>query len=61
MIGAFGIAMVVSAELLAVPLAKIFVSYDAELMKMTVSGFRILRYPLSLWATLFIVRASLRH
>lgn len=41
MIGAFGIAMVVSAELLAVPLAKIFVSYDAELMKMTVSGFRI--------------------
>lgn len=41
MIGAFGIAMVVSAELLAVPLAKIFVNYDAELMKMTVSGFRI--------------------
>ena len=41
MIGAFGIAMVVSAELLAVPLAKIFASYDAELMKMTVSGFRI--------------------
>lgn len=40
MIGAFGIAMVVSAELIAVPLAKIFVSYDAELMKMTVSGFR---------------------
>lgn len=41
MIGAFGIAMVVSAELLAVPLAKIFVNYDAELMKMSVSGFRI--------------------
>lgn len=41
MIGAFGIAMVVSAELLAVPLAKIFASYDAALMKMTVSGFRI--------------------
>lgn len=41
MIGAFGIAMVVSAELLAVPLARIFVSYDAELMEMTVSGFRI--------------------
>ena len=41
MIGAFGIAMVVSAELLASPLAGIFVGYDAELMQMTVSGFRI--------------------
>ena len=41
MIGAFGVAMVVSAELLASPLAGIFVGYDAELMQMTVSGFRI--------------------
>lgn len=41
MIGAFGAAMVVSAELLASPLAGIFVGYDAELMQMTVSGFRI--------------------
>lgn len=40
-IGVFGIAMVLSAEVLATPLAKIFVSYDAELMEMTVSGFRI--------------------
>lgn len=40
-IGVFGIAMVFSAEVLATPLAKIFVSYDAELMEMTVSGFRI--------------------
>lgn len=40
-IGVFGIAMVLSAEVLAMPLAKIFVSYDAELMEMTVSGFRI--------------------
>lgn len=41
MIGAFGAAMVVSAELLASPLAGIFVGYDAELMQTTVSGFRI--------------------
>ena len=40
-IGCFGIAMVASAELLATPLAKIFVGYDAELMNITVSGFRI--------------------
>ena len=40
-IGVFGIAMVVSAELLASPLAGIFVGYDAELMQMTVSGFRV--------------------
>lgn len=40
-IGVFGIAMVLSAEVLATPLAKTFVSYDAELMEMTVSGFRI--------------------
>ena len=41
LIGIFGVAMVVSAELLASPLAGIFVGYDAELMQMTVSGFRI--------------------
>ncbi len=41
MIGVFGVVMVVSAELLASPLAGIFVGYDAELMQMTVSGFRI--------------------
>ena len=40
-IGVFGVAMVVSAELLASPLAGIFVGYDAELMQMTVSGFRV--------------------
>lgn len=40
-IGVFAVAMVASGELLAFPLAKIFVGYDAELMKMTVSGFRI--------------------
>lgn len=40
-IGAFAVAMVAAAELLAAPLAGIFVGYDAELMEMTVSGFRI--------------------
>ena len=33
--------MVIAAEVLALPLAKIFVSYDAELLELTVSGFRI--------------------
>ena len=41
MIGIFGIGMVISAELLAAPLSKIFVGYGAELMEMTVWGFRI--------------------
>lgn len=37
----FGVAMVLSAELLCIPVSKIFVGYDAELLKLTVSGFRI--------------------
>lgn len=41
MIAAFGIMMIASAELLAVPLSEFFVGYDAELMELTVSGFRI--------------------
>lgn len=41
MIGSFGITMIIAAELLSTPLAKIFVGYDAELMELTVSGFRI--------------------
>ena len=40
-IGVFGVVMVASAELLASPLAGIFVGYDAGLMQMTVSGFRV--------------------
>lgn len=39
--GIFGAGMVVSAEWLAAPLSHIFVGYDAELMDLTVSGFRI--------------------
>jgi len=41
MIGVFGIAMTVFAELLATPFAKVFVGYDTGLMELTVSGFRI--------------------
>lgn len=40
-IACFAVGMFLSAELLAVFLAKIFVGYDAELMNLTVSGFRI--------------------
>ncbi|MBP3489578.1 MAG: MATE family efflux transporter [Roseburia sp.] len=40
-IGFFAVAMFVLAELLAKPLAGIFVSYDAELLAMTVRAFRI--------------------
>ena len=41
MIGIFAALMVIVAEVLTTPLAKIFVSYDAELLELTVSGFRI--------------------
>ncbi len=41
MVGVFGVSMIVAAEALAVPLARIFVSYDDALLKLTVSGFRI--------------------
>jgi Na+-driven multidrug efflux pump len=41
LLGVSGIVMVTAAQLLAVPLAQIFVGYDKELMDLTVSGFRI--------------------
>lgn len=41
MIAIFGVAMVISAEILVMPLAKFFVGYDTELTELTVSGFRI--------------------
>lgn len=41
MIGVFGVTMIAAAEALTVPLAQIFVSYDAALMQLTVQGFRI--------------------
>ena len=41
LIGVFAVLMVIAAELCTVPLARIYVGYDAELMSLTVSGFRI--------------------
>lgn len=41
LIGVFGICMVAAAELLASPLARLFVGYDETLMQLTDSGFRI--------------------
>ncbi len=41
LIGIFGLLMIASAELLAFPLSKFFVGYDAGLFELTVSGFRI--------------------
>ncbi len=41
MTGAFGLCMLALAQGLAVPLARLFVSYDAALMELTVSGFRV--------------------
>lgn len=41
MIGGFAVCMVIAAELLAIPLAELFVGYDADLVALTVSGFRI--------------------
>lgn len=39
--GMMGLGMVASAEVLAGPLSRIFVGYDQQLFRMTVSGFRI--------------------
>lgn len=41
LIGIFAVLMVILSELTAVPLSKFFVGYDNDLMKLTVSGFRI--------------------
>ncbi len=41
MIGGFAICMVAAAQLLAMPLARLFVGYDAGLLALTVDGFRI--------------------
>lgn len=40
-IACFAVCMVIAAELLASPLAKIFVGYDSELLALTISGFRV--------------------
>lgn len=41
LISIFSVAMVILAETLAKPLAKVFVGYDEGLLKLTISGFRI--------------------
>ena len=41
LIGIFAVVMVIVAEALALPFAKIFIGYDAELLALTESGFRI--------------------
>lgn len=43
-IGIFSVFMLALAEILAYPLAKIFVGYDAELMNLTLRGFRIFSF-----------------
>ncbi len=43
-IGIFSVCMLVLSELLAYPLAKIFVGYDKELLDLTLSGFRIFSF-----------------
>lgn len=40
-IGICSVSMIILAQLLAYPLAKIYVGYDEELMELTLSGFRI--------------------
>ena len=56
MIAAAAIAMVAMAEVLAVPLSKIFVGYDAGLLELTVRGFRI--YAVSFLFAGFAIFAS---
>jgi len=41
LVAILSVCMTIAAQLLAVPLAQLFVSYDAELMELTVTGFRI--------------------
>ena len=55
-IGSFGIAMIAAGELLAQPLAKIFVSYDQTLLELTISGFRI--YALSFFFMGYAIYSS---
>ena len=41
LLGISGVGMFLAAQLLATPLASVFVGYDAELTRFTVSGFRV--------------------
>jgi len=44
LIGIFSVCMVLLSELLALPLARLFVGYDAALTDLTVGGFRIFAF-----------------
>lgn len=55
-IGGFGVSMTLFAELLATPLAQLFVGYDQVLMDMTVYGFRV--FSLSFFFMGFAIFAS---
>ncbi len=44
MIGGFSVCMFAVSEILAAPLASIFVGYDSELMHLTLRGFRIFSF-----------------
>ena len=48
LLGVSGLVMLLAAQLLAVPLAQLFVGYDKQLVDLTVSGFRVfaLAFPL---------------
>ncbi len=48
MTGGFGLLMLAAGQLLAMPLARIFVGYDPALLDLTVSGFRIFALSFSL-------------
>ena len=41
LVGIMGVTMVLIGQMLTVPLARLFVGYDQNLMDLTVSGFRI--------------------
>lgn len=56
LIGIFAVIMTTLAEILTVPLAKIFVSYDKDLLQMTVKGFHI--YAISFLFAGFNIYAS---
>ena len=44
MVSVFGVVMLAAAELLATPLAKMYVGYDAELYALTVHAFRLFSF-----------------
>lgn len=56
LMGIFGVGLTVIAEAVAVPLSRVFVGYDAELLQITIYGFRL--FSLSFLITGFNMFAS---